>query len=61
MSAQELMDITNDTTQGPDRSIFNERTVARMLIDLEQSVAHCWLAREADRGWIAYPLTFLYE
>lgn len=59
MSVQELMDVTNDTTQGPDRSIFNERTIARMIIDLEQRVAHCWLAREADRGWIAYPLTFL--
>lgn len=59
MSVQELMDVTNDTTQGPDLSIFNERTIARMIIDLEQRVAHCWLAREADRGWIAYPLTFL--
>lgn len=59
MSVQQLMDVTNDTTQGPDLSIFNERTIARMIINLEQRVAHCWLAREADKGWIAYPLTFL--
>ncbi len=59
MSVQELMDVASDTTQGPDLSIFNERTIARMIIDLEKRVAHCWLAREADKGWIAYPLTFL--
>ncbi len=59
MSVQELTDVTNDTTQGPDLSIFNERTIARRIIDLEKRVAHCWLAREAGKGWIAYPLTFL--
>ncbi len=61
MTAQGLVDLTSDTAQGPDLSIFNERTIARMLIDLEQRVAHCWLAREADKGWVAYPLTFLTQ
>jgi isopenicillin-N N-acyltransferase-like protein len=61
MSVQELMDITSDATQGPDLSIFNERTIARMIVDLEKRIAHCWLAREADKGWIAYPLTLLAQ
>ncbi len=58
MTVQDLMDVTSDTSQGPGLSVFNERTIARMVIDLEQRVAHCWLAREADKGWVAYPLTF---
>lgn len=59
MTVQNLMDIASDASQGPDLSVFNERTIARIIIDLEQRVAHCWLAREADKGWVAYPLTFL--
>ncbi|HEX9036696.1 MAG TPA: C45 family peptidase [Ktedonobacterales bacterium] len=59
MTAPELMGVTSDRSQGPDLSVFNERTIARMIIDLEQRVAHCWLGREVDKGWIAYPLTFL--
>jgi acyl-CoA:6-aminopenicillanic acid acyl transferase len=59
MSVRDLMDLTNDTTHGPDLSICNERTIARMVVDLERHVAHCWLAREAKKGWIAYQLTFL--
>jgi len=61
MSVREIMDITNDTTQGPDLSVFNERTIARMIVDLEIRVAYCWLARESDKGWIAYPLAFLAQ
>lgn len=61
MSVREIMDITNDTTQGLDLSVFNERTIARMIVDLEIRVAYCWLARESDKGWIAYPLAFLAQ
>ncbi|MDE3228770.1 MAG: hypothetical protein KGO05_02720 [Chloroflexota bacterium] len=59
MTVRELMGLTSDTSQGPDLSVFNERTIARMVIDMDKRVAHCWLAREADKGWIAYPLTFV--
>jgi hypothetical protein len=59
MSVQDLKDVASDTSRGPDLSVFNERTIARMVIDLEQRVAQCWLAREADKGWLAYPITFL--
>src|SRR5262249_45844141 len=59
MTVQNLMAVASDASQGPGLSVFNERTIARIVIDLEQRVAHCWLAREAEKGWIAYPLTFL--
>lgn len=59
MTGQELMKLTSDQSQGPDLSIYNERTIARMIVDLEQRVAKVWLAREAENGWVEYSLNFL--
>ena len=59
MTEQELMELSSDQSQGPDLGIFNERTIARMVIDLERRVAKIWLAREADKGWVVYPLEFI--
>jgi len=56
MTEQKLAELTGDTSQGPDLSIFNERTIARMIIDLERKVARIWLARETDKGWVEYRL-----
>lgn len=56
MIKQELIELTGDSSQGPDLSIFNERTIARMIIDLERKATRIWLAREAERGWVEYPL-----
>lgn len=60
MSKEELMELVSDKSQGPDLSIFNERTIARMIVDLEQMVANIWLLREADGGWVEYPLDFAH-
>ncbi|HEX8036728.1 MAG TPA: C45 family peptidase [Ktedonobacterales bacterium] len=59
MSEQELMNLVSDTSQGPDLSIFNERTIARMIVDVEQRRAKIWLRREAAKGWVEYPLEFM--
>jgi predicted choloylglycine hydrolase len=56
MSKQELFALTSDDSQGPDLSIFNERTIARIIIDLERKIASIWLIRESERGWVEYPL-----
>lgn len=61
MSLDGLMYLTADNSQGPDLSIFNERTIARMVVDLERKVALIWLARESDKGWVEYPLTFVRQ
>ena len=61
MSEQELMKLVSDTSQGPDLSIFNERTIARMIVDLEQRIAKIWLLREAAKGWVEYPLEFIVK
>ena len=56
MTEQKLAELVGDTSQGPDLSIFNERTIARTMIDLERNVARIWLAREAEKGWVEYQL-----
>ncbi len=61
MSREELVECVNDNSFGPDLSIFNERTIARMIIDLEHMVVNVWLLREANRGWVAYPLDFVHR
>ena len=42
-------------------SIFNERTIGRFVIDLENRIAKVWLKREEDLGWLDYPLDFMAE
>lgn len=61
MSEQELTKLVSDTSQGPDLSLFNERTIARMIVDLEQRRAKIWLQREMAKGWVEYPLEFIVE
>ncbi len=59
MSVTELINLSGDQSKGPRSSLLNERTVGRMVIDLENLLAHVWLAREANKGWVAYPLEFM--
>jgi len=59
MTEQELMTLVSDTSQGPDLSIFNDRTIARIIVDTEQRRAKIWLRREAAKGWVEYPLEFI--
>lgn len=50
--------VLSNTSQGPSRSIFNKRTIARVVLDLDHRQAHIWLRREQQAGWITYPLHF---
>ena len=52
-AARELM---SDTSEDEILSIFNERTIARVIIDLEARKMHTWLLREAKKGWVPYDL-----
>jgi hypothetical protein len=58
MSLEEVKRLAGDTSEGRTKSIFNDRTIARMIIDLPGMTAHVWLRREAAKGWLAYPLGF---
>lgn len=56
MSVDRVKRLVGDTSDGEEKSIFNERTIARMILDVENRTAHVWLRREEDKGWMPYPL-----
>ncbi len=56
MPTQQVRSMMSDKSGGTKRSIFNERTIARSVIDLKSKMISIWLAREKDKNWIEYPL-----
>jgi predicted choloylglycine hydrolase len=48
-----------DASPGGRAGIFNRDTIASVVVDLDARVARIWLRREAEAGWIAYPLDFI--
>lgn len=59
MSVEEMKNLLNDTSTGSKKSIFNERTIARIVIDLEAKKAQIWMLREEEKGWVEYELDFI--
>jgi hypothetical protein len=58
MTIEEIVDLTNDRSR-EKASIMNERTIAKMVVDLEKKVVHVWMKREEDLGWVEYRLSEL--
>lgn len=61
MDETDLMRLAGDETCGRTDSIFNRNTIARAIVDLEGRVVRFWLKREKLKGWIDYPIDFLFE
>lgn len=61
MTIDDVEEVVSDTSRGDSRSIFNERTIARMIVDVRRMEANVWLLREDDKGWITYDLRPLYK
>lgn len=59
MTAKEMIELTNDKSKGDIKSIMNERTIAKVIVDTEKSIARVWMLREKERGWIEYKLNKL--
>lgn len=59
MSAEELTELLSDQSRGPAVSIFNERTIGRVVFDLDKKIARIWLRREEEKDWIDYKLDFI--
>ena len=59
MTVGELKQLMSDRSAGAEKSLFNQYTIARMIIDIETSTAQIWLLAEAEKDWLAYPLDFL--
>ncbi len=61
MEEADLMRLAGDETSGKTDSIFNKNTIARAIVDLDRRVARFWLKRENLKGWVDYPISFLFE
>ena len=59
MSEEELIEVVSDTSDGVKKSVFNERTIGRIIFNLKEGYAKVWLLREKDAGWVEYPLDFI--
>lgn len=59
MTVDETIAVNGDTSQGRRNSLFNENTIARVVVDLDARQARIWLRREPKAGWITYPLDFM--
>jgi len=56
ISPHELPAVLQDNSLGNDKSIFNERTVAQMIVNTQSQSAKVWLKRESSLGWVEYSL-----
>lgn len=59
MSLEEMKQIMDDTSFGPVKSLTNERTIGKMILDREKNVSHVWLLWEKEKGWVEYPIDFI--
>jgi len=59
MKGEELNKIVSDTSLGKNMSVFNERTIGRIIVDLNSKIAKVWLAREKNKGWVDYLFDFI--
>jgi hypothetical protein len=53
-TAQNMMKLLEDVSH-----LHPNDTIARIVVDLKNKSAWCWLARERAKGWIEYPLNFI--
>lgn len=58
MTMDELIALNSDVSEGGAISVFNKRTIGKMVFDLQNKITVVWLKREASLGWVEYPLTF---
>ena len=61
MGEADLIRLTSDATSGKTESVLNQNTIARAVIDLDRRVVKFWLKRESKKGWIDYPIDFLFD
>lgn len=61
MTMDSITDLASDRSEGRSRSVFNRRTIARMIVDVRRMKANIWLLREQNRGWISYDIQSLFQ
>ncbi len=58
MSLEQMAQLTADQSGDQLTGVFNKNTIARVMVDFKEGAAYVWLKREAEAGWLAYPLDF---
>lgn len=61
MEKADMARLAGEDSHGKTDSIFNRNTIARAIVDLDRRVASFWLKRESSKGWIDYPIDFLFD
>lgn len=61
MSMPDMTALLEDQSMGPQKSIFNERTIAKAVVDWSQLSVLFWLQREQEKGWVRYDLDFVHD
>jgi hypothetical protein len=61
MDWDDVEELVSDTSEGDDDSVFNERTIARMIVDVRHMEANVWLSREENKGWLTYDLRPIFR
>lgn len=59
MSVGDMKELLSDSSLGEVLSIGNERTVGKIIFEVEKKIMYIWLQREADLGWVEYPFEYL--
>ncbi|MEZ0260344.1 MAG: C45 family autoproteolytic acyltransferase/hydrolase [Alphaproteobacteria bacterium] len=59
MTPEQLMALLKNDSKGPDNSLFNRRTIAGAVMDLDAKCAWIHLASEPEKDWLRYGLDFL--
>lgn len=59
MTVEEMKVVLDNSDNGKLASIYNERTVASIVVDLEENAAYIRLAREQEKSYVKYNLDFI--
>ena len=59
MTVPEMIELSNSKKPNGEDCIMNERTIAKMIVNLENQTANIWLKREVEKGWLSYNLDFI--
>ena len=51
--------LDSDISQGRDASLMNERTIGKMIVDMQEKNAYVWMLRENEKGWVEYSIDFI--
>lgn len=57
MSTADMRLLVSDQSQGEQQSILNDRTIARVIVDLRRMNALVWLLCEEEKGWVSYDVS----